>query len=260
MNMRNGRPVALVTGGTRGIGFGVAEKLAAEGYDLALCGRRRESEAADSLKALKAAGAAVLYASADIGSTEDRGKLLDAVRSEYGRLDLLVNNAGMAPRVRQDILEASEENYDEVMGVNLRGPYFLTQAAARWMVSESADVRSRCSIIFITSISSTVASPSRGEYCLSKAGLTMAARLWAVRLAEFGINVYEVRPGIIATDMTSGVKGKYDALIEDGLMLQRRWGSPEDIGRAVASLARGDWGYSTGQAICVDGGMTVGRL
>lgn len=256
--MKHTKPIALVTGGSRGIGYGIAERLAEEGYDLAICGRRPAADVDESLQGLRDRGAEVLYVPADVGRREDRTALLDAVRSRFGRLDALVNNAGMAPRVRRDILEAEEESYDEVMGVNLRGPYFLTQAAARWM-TEAGNSGDR-SIVFITSVSATVASPSRGEYCLSKAGLAMAARLWAVRLAEFGIKVYELRPGVIATDMTSGVKEKYDALMEEGLFLQRRWGRPDDIGKAVASLLRGDWPYSTGQAIYIDGGMTVGRL
>ncbi len=255
----NDKPVALVTGGSRGIGFGICKKLASEGYNLAICGRRSAGEVADSLAPLEKEGAEVLYVQAEISKPENRLKLLAAIRERFGRLDVLVNNAGMAPRVREDILEATEDIYEEVMKVNLQGPYFLTQAAARWMVEEGQEGRKR-SIIFITSISSTVASPGRGEYCISKAGLSMAAQLWAVRLAEYGIMVNEIRPGVIATDMTSGVKQKYDELIEGGLTLQKRWGTPEDVGKAVASLVRGDWGYSTGQAVYVDGGLTVGRL
>ncbi len=253
------RPLALVTGGSRGIGYGICEKLAGEGYNLTICGRRSAGDVLSSLAALEDAGAELLYVQADIGVPADRDKLMESIRERFGRLDVLVNNAGMAPRVRRDILEASEESYEEVMRVNLQGPYFLTQAAAKWMVEQGQEGRER-SIIFITSISSTVASPGRGEYCISKAGLSMAAQLWAVRLAEYGIQVNEIRPGVIATDMTSGVKQKYDELIEGGLTLQNRWGTPEDIGKAVASLVRGDWGYSTGQAIFVDGGLTVRRL
>jgi NAD(P)-dependent dehydrogenase (short-subunit alcohol dehydrogenase family) len=259
---KSDKPVALVTGGSRGIGYGICEKLAEEGYNLAVCGRRKGGDVMPGLRALETAGAELLYIQADIGNAADRVKLIAGIRGHFGRLDVLVNNAGMAPRVRQDILEATEDIYEEVMRVNLQGPYFLTQAAARWMTEEAAESEEprRLSIIFITSISSTVASPSRGEYCISKAGLSMAASLWTVRLAEYGICVNEIRPGIIATDMTSAVKDKYDKLIGDGLTLQPRWGTPEDVGKAVASLVRGDWGYSTGQAIYVDGGMTVGRL
>lgn len=274
---QNDKPVALVTGGSRGIGLGICEKLAAEGFNLAVCGRRAAGDVPGGLAVLKEAGSEVQYVQADIGVPTDRTRLLTVVRDRFGRLDVLVNNAGMAPRVRADILDAAEDVYEEVMKVNLQGPYFLTQAAARWMREQGKEGRKRTkiepqdqrseersrqsfSIIFITSISSTVASPSRGEYCISKAGLSMAAQLWAVRLAEYGIAVNEVRPGIIATDMTSGVKEKYDKMIKEGLNLQPRWGTPEDVGKAVASLVRGDWGFSTGGAIYVDGGMTVRRL
>jgi len=183
------------------------------------------------------------------------------VRAHYGRLHVLVNNAGVAPRERNDLLDATEESFDRVLGINLKGPYFLTQRVANWMVEQRSqeDAFEGC-IINITSISSTVASPNRGEYCLSKAGLTMMTKLWSVRLSEFDIPVYEVRPGVIRTDMTSGVEEKYDRLIEEGLMLQDRWGEPEDVGKAAAMLARGDLSYSTGQVLMVDGGMTVDRL
>jgi NAD(P)-dependent dehydrogenase (short-subunit alcohol dehydrogenase family) len=187
--------------------------------------------------------------------------MLDRIRGHFGCLNVLVNNAGVAPRVRADILDATEESYEFVMRVNLQGPYFLTQAVARWMAEQKrADGAYQGCIVNISSISAATASVSRGEYCLSKAGVSMATKLWAVRMAEFGVPVYEVRPGIIQTDMTAAVKEKYDKLIAGGLMLQPRWGLPEDIGRAVAMLARGDVGYSTGQVIVVDGGMTVDRL
>ncbi len=253
--------VALVTGGTRGIGAGCAQALAREGWDLAVCGVRPEAEAGPALDGLRAAGAVVLYVRADIGDDDAADGLIVAVRERFGRLDLLVNNAGVAPAERRDILEATRESFDRVMRINLRGPYFLTQAAARWMreLKATDPSRSGC-IVFITSMSATVASVNRGEYCISKAGLSMASLLWATRLAEDGISVYEVRPGIVRTDMTAGVAAKYDSLIAQGLTLQRRWGTPEDVGRAVAMLARGDLPYSTGQVILVDGGLTVQRL
>jgi 3-oxoacyl-[acyl-carrier protein] reductase len=255
------RPVALVTGGTRGIGYGVAQALAADGFDLVLCGRRTESDVADALDALRATGAAVDYVTADVGSAAGRAGLVERVRARPGRLNVLVNNAGVAPDERLDLLDATEASFDRVLGINLKGPYFLTQAIAREMVAgRAADPAYRAAIVFVTSISATVASTNRGEYCVSKAGLSMAAQLWAVRLAEHGIGVYEVRPGIIRTDMTSAVAAKYDALIAEGLVPQGRWGTPEDVGRAVAALARGDLPYSTGQVIMVDGGMTVDRL
>lgn len=253
--------VALITGGTRGIGLAIAEHLADEGYDLALCGRRETEAVAEVLDSLRDRGVEVLYLSCDIGDSTARERLVAGVRAHYGRLHVLVNNAGVAPRERRDLLEATEESFDRVLGINLKGPYFFTQRVANWMVEQQeADDSFEGCIINVTSISSTVASPSRGEYCVSKAGLTMMSKLWSVRLAEFDIPVYEVRPGVIRTDMTSGVEEKYDRLIDDGLMLQDRWGEPEDVGKAAAMLARGDLPYSTGQVIMVDGGMTVDRL
>ena len=174
---------------------------------------------------------------------------------------MLVNNAGVAPKERKDILNATEESFDEVMDINLKGPYFLTQQVANWMIEQqNIDADFKGCIINISSMSATVVSVNRGEYCISKAGISMATQLFAVRLGEFNIPVYEVRPGIIKTDMTSGVKEKYDKLIEDGLCVQKRWGEPEDVGRVVASLAKGDFAYSTGQVIMVDGGLTIPRL
>jgi NAD(P)-dependent dehydrogenase (short-subunit alcohol dehydrogenase family) len=253
--------VALITGGTRGIGLGIAESLARDGFDLVLNGRRPLSDVEEPIEHLKALGVDVLYVAADVSDDRGRDALLYAIQSEYGRLDVLVNNAGVAPRERKDILEMSTESYDRVMNINLRGPFLLTQAAANWMVEQAkASPAYQGCIVNITSISSTLASPERGEYCISKAGLSMATQLWAVRLAEYGIMVYEVRPGITETDMTSGVKAKYDKMIAEGLTLQPRWGTPADVGQAVASLARGDLPYSTGQVVMVDGGLTVGRL
>lgn len=253
--------VALVTGGARGIGFGISESLAREGFDLVLCGQRGAEAVREPVAALEALGVQVHYVAADVSDAEARQRLLDSTRDRFGRLDLLVNNAGVAPRVRADILETTEESYDWVLGVNLRGPFFLTQAVANWML-EQREAREDFggSIVFVTSISATVASTNRVEYCISKAGLSMAAQTWAVRLGEYDIPVYEVRPGVVRTDMTSGVTERYDRLIEEGLMLQRRWGTPNDVGRAVAALARGDLPYSTGQVITVDGGMLVDRL
>lgn len=253
--------VALVTGGTRGIGLGIARSLASEGYDLALCGVRRKRDVKAIVQALSGPDRRVLYQPADLANSGARLGLIEMVRKEYGRLDVLVNNAGVAPRERNDILDATEESFEWVMRINLQGPYFLTQLAANWMIEQkqASGVFDGC-IVTISSISATVASVNRGEYCISKAGLAMATRLWAVRLAPFNIPVYEIRPGIIRTDMTSSVTAKYDALIEDGLLLQARWGTPVDVGSTVASLARGDMPYSTGQVIMVDGGMTVNRL
>ncbi len=213
-----------------------------------------------ALAELRNAGASVLYCQAD--ATDPQGRADTSRRSArcYGRPNVLVNN-GVAPRVRADILEATEESFDRVLNINLKGPYFLTQAVANWMIAQKSDDPAfwGC-IVNISSVSSTVASPSRGEYCISKAGVSMATRLWAARLGEFDLPVYEIRPGIIKTDMTATVQAKYDKLIEEGLLLQGRWGYPEDIGKAVAALVRGDFAYSTGQVIQVDGGQTVQRL
>jgi NAD(P)-dependent dehydrogenase (short-subunit alcohol dehydrogenase family) len=255
------RRVALVTGGTRGIGLGIARALAGGGFDLALCGRRDEAEVAAPLAELRGTGAAVHYVRADVGERADRLRLVSEVRERLGRLHVLVNNAGVAPRVRADLLEAAEDSFERLLRINLQGPYFLTQAVARWMLEQrQADAAWAGAVVFVTSTSATVASTSRGEYCVSKAGLAMASRLWAARLAEAGIPVYEVRPGIIRTDMTAVVAEKYDRLIGEGLVPQGRWGTPEDVGRVVAALARGDAPYSTGAVIAVDGGLTIPRL
>ncbi len=257
----NTRPVALVTGGTRGIGLGIATMLASDGYDLALCGRRAADEVSNAIDALKGLGADVLYSRGDIADLDSHAALLAKIREHFGRLDLLVNNAGIAPPERKDILEASEESYDAVMGINLKAPYFLTQAVANWMIEHRGAVQDfRGCIVFVTSVSADTASVARGEYCVSKAGLSMAAQLWATRLAEYDLPVYEIRPGIIKTDMTAGVVEKYDDLIANGLLLEPRWGRPEDIGKAVAMLARGDLPYSTGQVLTMDGGLGMKRL
>jgi len=255
------KPVALVTGGSRGIGFGCATRLAELGFDLAINGMREASRVAEPIQALEALGAEVLYCPGDIGSSGARAAVLDAVKERFGRLHVLVNNAGVAPKERKDILEASEESFDHVLGTNLKGPYFLTQAAANWMVDQKkTDPHSFFAVINVGSISATVLSVNRGEYCLSKAGVAMMTGLFAARLGEFDIPVYEVRPGVTRTDMTSGVTEKYDKLIEDGLCVTRRWGLPEDVGKAVGALARGDFAYSTGQVVLVDGGLTLPRL
>ncbi len=254
------RRVALVTGGTRGIGLGCADALAREGWDLALCGVRPEQDVDGAVAGLRSHGAEVLYLQADVGHDATPERLVQAVRARYARLDLLVNTAGVAPAERRDVLDASPESFDRVLRVNLRGPYFLTQAVARYMLEQGPRAGAPRCIVFVSSVSATVASTNRGEYCISKAGLSMASRLWATRLADEGISVFEVRPGIIRTDMTAAVAERYDRLIEQGLTLQKRSGTPQDVGRAVAMLARGDLPYSTGQVVVVDGGLTVPRL
>lgn len=252
--------VAIITGGTRGIGLGISKALAAEGWDLSICGVREKSRVT-SLEDLSDFGVKVLYTQADIGIQKDRDLLIGRTKDFFDRLDLLVNNAGVAPVERKDILDTEIESYDRVMDINLKGPWFLTQTAAKWMIEQKkSDSTFKGKIVFIGSVSSTLASVNRAEYCISKAGISMAVQLWAVRLGEYDLPVYEIRPGIIKTDMTAGVSSKYDGMISDGLLVQSRWGMPEDIGRAAVMLARGDLPYSTGQVIMVDGGMTLGRL
>jgi NAD(P)-dependent dehydrogenase (short-subunit alcohol dehydrogenase family) len=255
------KQVAFITGGTRGIGLGISRSLVSKGFDLALNGMRPVEQVEDVMAELQQSGAAVIYCRGNVADAGDRKQMWNQIMDHYGRLNLLVNNAGMGPRTRLDILQTTEESYREVMDVNLTGPYFLTQQAANHMIEEKEkDQDFKAAIINISSISATVASVNRGEYCISKAGMSMMTQLFAVRLGEYDIPVYEVRPGIIKTDMTAGVKEKYDRLIGEGLTIQKRWGLPEDVGKAVGSLATGDLSYSTGQVIMVDGGLTIGRL
>lgn len=255
--------IALVTGGSRGIGFGIASALAAEKWDIIINGIRPEAAVTEPLAALRQHGVRVGYAPGDVGSAQGRASIVQAVERFVGDapLNLLVNNAGVAPRVRADLLETSEESYDYVVDTNLKGVFFLTQSFARKMVAaKRADSRVSAAIINITSISATVVSINRGEYCIAKAGLSMLSQLFATRLGPEGVPVYEVRPGVIKTDMTAGVTEKYDRLIANGLSVQPRWGYPEDVGRSVAALARGDFGFSSGQVFMVDGGLTIPRL
>ncbi len=258
---RQRRGVALITGGSRGIGLGIAEHLARIGFDLVINGIREETAVAGVLEHLRTLGAEVLYCSGSIADADARATMLSRIKAHYGQLNLLVNNAGIAPAVRADILDATEASFDQVLNTNLKGPYFLTQAVANWMIQQKAErVDFQASIINISSVSATVASVNRGEYCISKAGLSMATQLFAVRLGALGIPVYEVRPGLIKTDMTAGVSARYDQLIADGLTVQPRWGLPDDVGRAVAAIAGGGFPYSTGQVFMIDGGLTLARL
>jgi 3-oxoacyl-[acyl-carrier protein] reductase len=255
---KSGSRIALVTGGTRGIGLGIARSLAAEGWRLLLGGVRPLSDVREVLQSLDGAAE---YLQGDVANAGDRAQLVKSVAEKYGSVHALVNNAGRAPRVRADLLEASEESFEELIKINLQGPYFLTQAIARQMAAEkSSDSSFNPAIVFVTSVSAEMASIARGEYCVSKAGLAMAARLFALRLAPVGIPVFEVRPGIIATDMTAGVRDVYDARIADGLVPHQRWGQPDDVGRAVAALLRGDLSYATGTVVNVDGGLLIPRL
>ncbi len=254
--------VALITGGSRGIGYGCAEHLARAGFDLAINGVREEAQAAESLATLRALGADVVYCRGNVGDAAERAAVLAKVKAHFGRLHVLVNNAGVAPKVRHDLLETTEESWDHVLGANLKGAFFLAQAAARWLVEQkkAAPTDFHGCIININSISATVVSINRGEYCVSKAGLAMVTSLFAARLGEYDLPVYEIRPGVIKTDMTAGVIAKYDKLLGEGLAISQRWGFPEDVGRAAAALARGDFPYSTGQVIMVDGGLVIPRL
>lgn len=255
------KKIALVTGGSRGIGLGIARSLAGAGFDLAINGVRDEKDVALPLEELRQLGADVIYCRGDVGDAGARRAIMDSVKAHFGRLNVLVNNAGVAPKERKDILEATEESFDYVLRTNLTGPYFLSQAAANWMIAQqSANADFEAAIINISSISATVVSTNRGEYCVGKAGMSMATQLFAVRLGEYRIPVYEVRPGIVATDMTAKVTEKYDKLIADGLCVLPRWGMPDDVGKTVAALATGNFPYTTGQVVMVDGGMNIPRL
>ena len=256
--MSDSKGVALVTGGSRGIGRGIALALARSGLDVAInyAGNRAAAEECQAL--CKDAGPGRFeIVQGDVGVAADRARLVEFLRATYGRVDCLVNNAGVAPSVRADLLEAGEDSFDRLIAINLKGPYFLTQAIARWMIELRASLGGDYAprIVTISSISAYTASVNRGDYCLSKAGLGMLTKLFAVRLAEHGVGVFEIRPGVIQTDMTAGVQGKYDKLIDEGLTPIRRWGFPDDVGRAVAAVATGSFPFSTGEVINVDGGF-----
>ena len=262
------RPAAIVTGGSRGIGRAIALELAGLGYDLMIShldidayGRAYEGAAEQTKADAIAAGVDCLIIRADIANADDRGKLVAEARKALGRCDMLVNNAGVAPSERRDVLEVATDSYDRVMTINLKGPFFLTQAVANWMIEQQqADQPHPGRIVNISSISAYTSSPARAEYCLSKAGVSMMTALFADRLAGHGIGVFEIRPGIIATDMTAAVKGKYDALIAEGLTPIKRWGQPDDVAHAVGAIAQGKLDFSTGQVINVDGGFHLRRL
>ncbi len=255
------KKVALITGGSRGIGLGIAHALADLGFDLAINGMRPASDVEATLDTLRQHGHKVIYCQGNIASLSDHAHILHAIKSDFGQLNLLVNNAGVAPKVRLDILQTTVESFDHVMNTNLRGPFFMTQSVANWMIEQKEkNYDFQAQIINISSISATVASTMRGEYCISKSGISMMTQLFAVRMAKHDIPVYEIRPGIIKSDMTAGVKEKYDTLIADGLTLQPRWGTPEDIGLAVKALANGAFPYSTGHVFMLDGGLTISKL
>lgn len=262
--------MALITGASRGIGRGIALELArAGGYHLAINYAANEGAARDTVVACIAAGREAGHAlraeivCGDIAAAADRQGLIDFVRQRFGRLDLLVNNAGVAPSVRADILEAGEESFDRLVRINLKGPYFLTQLAARYMIDQLGGAPAAPgtrNVVTVTSISAYTASVNRGDYCIAKAGLAMHTKLWAARLAEFGIGVFEIQPGIVETDMTAPVRARYDALFAADLTPFPRWGTPPDVGKAVTAIAHGHFPYSTGMVIDVDGGFRLRRL
>jgi 3-oxoacyl-[acyl-carrier protein] reductase len=267
-SLKDKRQVAIVTGASRGIGRAIAIELAGHCFDIVINhydftpdGKPDEKAAQKTLSDIEAKGAHCIVLRADVSSDADRAGLVKAVKDEFGRCDMLVNNAGVAPLKRIDLLEATEASFDRVLGINLKGPYFLTQIVAKWMIEQKKQYPDRsCRIVNIGSMSAYTSSPVRGEYCISKAGVGMMTMLYADRLAEFGIGVFEIRPGIIATDMTAVVKEKYDKLIAEGITPIKRWGQPQDVAKAVSAIAEGKLDFSTGQVINVDGGFHLRRL
>lgn len=260
------RPAAFVTGASRGIGRGIAIELARSGFDIAGGATsydpgNRKKGLAETEERINELGASFLPVAGDIAELDRHEAMLSSIVERFGRLDLLVNNAGIGPKVRRDILETEPDDFDRVLGVNMRAPFFLAQRAARLMLrQEKLETDSQPAMVFISSISADTSSPSRAEYCISKAGLSHAAAIFAHRLASEGIQVFDVRPGITKTDMTAKVTEKYDALIAEGGVPQGRWAMPVDVGRAVAALARGDFAFSTGLVVEVSGGMNIRRL
>jgi len=258
--------VALVTGGSRGIGRGITERLLADGFAVSILATRDEpADVLAELRALAGSDDRVRYVQGSVADLADHRRYVDDAVDAWGRLDLLVNNAGVAPSVRADLLEAGTESFDRVLGINLRGPYFLTQTFANRVIALRGPITGLpdapvATVVNVSSISATAVSTNRGDYCVSKAGVAMATQLFAVRLAPEGIVVYEVRPGVIATDMTAGVTEKYDALIAGGIAPVARWGRPSDVAGAVAILASGQTPYSTGEVFHVDGGMHIPTL
>ena len=260
------RPVVLVTGASRGLGRGIALQLARQGCSVAVNYAGNHAAAAETLELCRSAALhpeqTFVALQANIAVAADRQRLLAETLRQCGRIDALINNAGIAPKERADITEASEESFEEIIRTNLQGPYFLTQAVARHWLKEqgSSGFPTGFKIVFVTSVSANTASLNRGDYCISKAGLAMAVQLWASRLAAENIQVLELRPGIMATDMTAGVRGKYDQMLAAGLVPQKRWGTPEDVGLAVGAVLAGNFPFSTGAVIPIDGGFQIRRL
>jgi NAD(P)-dependent dehydrogenase (short-subunit alcohol dehydrogenase family) len=260
--LMNDKPVAVITGASRGIGRSVAIALAAEGYDIAAIARSVDSEGMEILAAeVSKTGSQFFPIGLDISCTGCHKEVVKNILERYGRIDILVNNAGVAPLQRSDVLDMTEESYDRLMNINLKGPVFFAQRVAREMLWLRDHIEGyRPAIVFVTSVSAVLTSTNRAEYCVSKAGLSMASSVFADRLSRDGILVYEIRPGIIETDMTAKIKDKYDKLIHEGLVPQKRWGHPMDISKAVASLARGDWAFSTGTVFEISGGLNIHKL
>lgn len=258
----NGKPVAVITGASRGIGRSVAIALAEEGFDIAAIARSLDSEGMEILgPEIEKRGAQFFPVGLDISCTKCHKEVVSNILDRYGRIDFLVNNAGVAPLQRRDILEMTEESYDRVMNINLKGPAFFAQKIAKEMIWMKEQITPyRPVIIFVTSVSAILTSSNRTEYCISKAGLSMACAVFADRLSRENILVFEIRPGIVQTDMTVKLKDKYDKMITEGLIPQNRWGMPDDIGKAVASIARGDWNFSTGMVFEISGGLNIHNL
>lgn len=259
-------PVAIVTGASRGLGRGIAIRLAELGFSVVVNFSSNNSAASETVDLCRSRQSRLdqnfIPFKADMAEQADRVRLVEQTLSALGRIDILVNNAGIGPRVRADVTETTTESFEHVVRVNLQGPFFLTQAVANYWLTQRPDplLPHGFCIVNVSSISADTASLNRGEYCISKAGLGMVTQLWAARLASSRIHVFELRPGIMATDMTSGVKEKYDRMLGEGLIPQNRWGSPDDVGRAVGALATGAFPYSTGSVIYLDGGMHLRRL
>jgi len=253
--------VALITGASRGIGRAIALAVAESGLNVVINFVSQREAAEQVKKEASRFGVRIELLQADISQIADHRRVMESVKEKFGRLDVLVNNAGVAPKVREDMLTASEESFDRLMNINLRGPYFLTQRLSRWMIELREQLPDYSPVIInISSVSAYASSPNRADYCLTKAGIAMMTQLYAHRLAEFGIPVFEIRPGVIETDMTAGVKEKYDRMIADGLTPIPRWGKPEDVAKAVAAIAQGAFPFSTGEVFNVDGGFHMRRL
>lgn len=254
------KKTAVVTGSSRGIGYAIARQLGLDGFNVVIVATGSREKNIDAIRRLEEEGITVGYVQANVADHDDRLRIVSESVQLFGRIDVLVNNAGVAPLVRADLLEMTEESFDRVVGINTKGNMFLTQAVARQMISQEPIEKRKGVIVNISSCSSVVSSTSRGEYCVSKAGISMLTTLFADRLAAEGILVHEVRPGVIATDMTSAVQAKYDRLIEDGLFPIARWGTPEDVADAVSALVSDKFLYTTGNYIDVDGGFHIKRL